>query len=201
MFYYVSGTLSYSTVQYAVVDCGGVGYKCTVSRTTSSKLPFVGSQVKLFTYLSVKEDGIELFGFLTEAEQSAFTLLITVSGVGPKAALSILSEMTPEGLSSAVGTNNIKALSKAQGIGSKTAARIILELKDKIAVTFGLPENTGEETVSSGTNGKNGKEAVQALTVLGYTEKEAQAALEGLNTDDTLENLVTAALRRLSRGI
>ena len=134
MFYYLKGTLEYRDATTCVIDCGGVGYKLTVSLITSESLANkLEQKVKLFTYLAIREDGIELFGFETNEERVCFNQLITVSGVGPKAAMSILSIMTPDKFSLAVCTEDIKSISKAQGIGSKTAARIILELKDKVS--------------------------------------------------------------------
>ena len=134
MFYHLQGELCLADATGAVVDCGGVGYQVTISANTANALSDkLGQKVKLFTYLAVREDGVELFGFRTREELSCFKLLITVSGVGPKAALSILSVMTPDRFSFAVCTEDAKALAKAPGIGSKTAARIVLELKDKIS--------------------------------------------------------------------
>ena len=129
MFYYLNGELAYRDVSTCVIDCGGVGYKLTLSLTTSSALQDkMGQKVKLYTYLAVREDGIELFGFGSNEERACFNNLISVSGVGPKAAMSILSIMTPDKFSIAVCTEDAKAISKAPGIGSKTALRIILEL-------------------------------------------------------------------------
>ena len=132
MFYYISGTLAHKSMGFAVIDAGGVGYRMTVSQNTYDKLPLAGNPAKLYNYLAVREDGIELFGFYDETELSSFQMLITVSGVGPKAAMSILSLLTPEKFALAVCTEDTKAISKASGIGPKTAARIVLELKDKL---------------------------------------------------------------------
>ena len=133
MFYYISGTLALTTPTMAVIDCSGVGYKLTISANTLSKLAGKdGTKVKLYTYFSVREDAQELYGFFTEEEQLAFTMLISVSGVGPKAAIAILSVLTPEKLSLAISTGNAKEISKAQGVGAKTAARVVLELNSKL---------------------------------------------------------------------
>ena len=133
MFYYVCGELAYKDLNTCVIDCGGVGYKLTVSHITSESLASsVGKRVKLFTYLAVREDGVELFGFASDTERASFNRLTSVSGVGPKVAMSILSVMTPENLALAICTEDVKSIAKAPGIGSKTAARIVLELKDKI---------------------------------------------------------------------
>ena len=135
MYYSLRGTLIAADGRSAAVECGGVGYLCTVSAQTYSQLPEPGEEVLLYTHLSVREDAMELYGFGTEKERNCFQLLIGVSGVGPKAALSILSATTPEGLATAIITGDEKALTVAQGIGKKIAQRILLELKDKLAKT------------------------------------------------------------------
>ena len=133
MYYYLNGTLEINEAGTAVVDCGGVGYKLTTSLITSELLSDkIGQKIKIYTHLAVREDGIELIGFESNDERECFNKLITVSGVGPKAAMSILSIMTPDNFALSVCTEDVKAISKASGIGAKTAARIILELKDKI---------------------------------------------------------------------
>ena len=137
MFYYIKGKLAHLDPTYAVVDAGGVGYKLTISASTHSQMPPHRSvseapEVTLYSYMAVREDGIELFGFATEEELDSFKMLITVSGVGPKAAISILSLLSPQKLALAICTDDKKTISKANGIGPKTAARIVLELKDKL---------------------------------------------------------------------
>ena len=143
MFYYINGKLTHLAPGFAVLDVGGVGYRLTVSGTTYNAMPPRSASnppsVRLYTHLAVREDDIELFGFATEAELSSFRMLISVSGVGPKAAMSVLSFLTPEKFALAVCTDDRKTIAKANGIGPKTAARIILELKDKM-----LRENGGE---------------------------------------------------------
>lgn len=206
MFYYISGKLALLTQDCAVVDAGGVGYKMTVSETTAGALPRPvdgAKDVKLFTYLSVREDGIELYGFADESELYSFKLLISVSGVGPKAAMSILSLLTPERFALAVCTEDKKAISKANGIGPKTAARIILELKDKLAKS--APDLTGS-TLSDADFGvapsSSGKlaEAQDALTVLGYSRAEALNILKDIDTSSMeLEDILRAALKKLSK--
>ncbi|MBQ2765553.1 MAG: Holliday junction branch migration protein RuvA [Clostridia bacterium] len=197
MYYHVNGELCLTEPHTAVIDCGGVGYKLTVSNTTlaaiSSKL---GEKVKLYTYLAVREDAMELFGFYSVQEHSAFRQLITVSGVGPKAAISILSTLTPEQFAAAVCSSDTKTLGKANGIGAKTAARIVLELKDKLAKEF------GSEVVTAAPAGvvSSGKlsDAVNALLVLGYSKVEATEALSGIDSSTMpLEALITTALKRL----
>ena len=210
MFYYISGKLAHLENGVAVLDAGGVGYKLTISGTTYDAMPPNRSvkeppQVLLYTYMAVREDGIELFGFASETELASFKLLISVSGVGPKAAMSILSLLTPEKFALAVCSDDRKTIAKANGIGPKTAARIILELKDKL-----MKEHTGEdllaaigsENASVAATGKRGKlsEAVDALLVLGYSRAEAMNALKDLNTDGMeLEEIIRVTLKKMMK--
>jgi Holliday junction DNA helicase RuvA len=203
MFYYLKGELAYRENGMCVIDCGGVGYKLTVSMITSDLLiSKLGKEVKLFTHLAVREDGVELFGFGSNEERDCFNSLISVSGVGPKAAMSILSTLTPEKLAIAIESEDMKAISKANGIGGKTAARIVLELKDK------LPE--GLATASLGTAGvatpspvKRSSaftDAAEALAALGYDKSSVLEALKTVNpeTKDASE-IIRLALKRLMR--
>ena len=203
MYYYIKGTLEVNEPTFAVIDACGIGYKLTVSQTTHDGLPSRGSQVKLFTHMSVREDGIELFGFLTQEELSAFRLLIGVSGVGPKVAISILSYLSPEKFALAVSSEDKKTLSKASGVGAKTAARIILELKDKLGAYMSfadfpsLPDSAGASVTSS----ENLSDAIEALSVVGYTRSEILSALHGVDTKNmSVEEIFKAATKRLMRG-
>ncbi len=198
MYYHIHGELCLTEPHMAVIDCGGVGYRLTVSNTTLAEIaPKIGEKVKLFTYLAVREDAMELYGFYSMQEHSAFKQLITVSGVGPKAAMSILSTLTPEQFAAAVCSSDTKALGKASGIGAKTAARIVLELKDKLAKEYGTEAISSVTPVGIQTTGKL-SDAVNALLVLGYSRQEANHALAGIDSSAmTLEALITAALRRL----
>jgi Holliday junction DNA helicase RuvA len=202
MFYYLYGTLEINDAGICVIDCGGVGYKLTTSLITSELLcDKVGQKVKLFTYLAVREDGIELFGFESNEERECFNKLITVSGVGPKAAMSILSIMTPDNFALAVCTEDAKAISKASGIGGKTAARIILELKDKLAIDMGaatVAKSAGRAQVVMPISG-NLTEATEALMVLGYDKNSVAGALAGLDPKADVGELIRAALKKLSR--
>lgn len=199
MFYYLEGTLTEREPALAVIDCGGVGYGLTVSMTTSDALsPKVGARIKLYTYLQVREDGIELFGFRDKDELDCFKLLIGVSGVGPKAAMSVLSIFTPDRFRLAVCTEDTKALAKAPNIGTKTAARIVLELKDKIA-GMTTHTSTGSGTVSLTPTASGGKlgDAIEALMTLGYDRASALNALSGLDADKlSLNDLIAQALRK-----
>ena len=199
MFYYIKGELVLTEPAAAVIDCGGVGYKLTISKNTLSRLSRLGETVCLYTYFYIREEAVELLGFYTLEELSAFKLLITVSGIGPKAAMAVLSVLTPEKFALAVSTGDAKAISKAQGVGGKMAARVVLELKDKVAKEFSSeiaaaePSASDEEETVIG----NGDEAITALMVLGYTRQEAQAALKGIAPLLPLEDMITAALRKM----
>ena len=207
MFYYIKGKLAHLDPGFAVIDAGGVGYKLTISATTHDAMPSYltvseAPEVKLFTHMAVREDGVELFGFGSHEELAAFKMLTSVSGVGPKAAMSILSVFTPEKFALAVCTDDAKAISKANGVGAKTAARIILELRDKLMKETPSDVLAGKTTTSlpAGTVGK-GKlgEAQDALTVLGYTRAEAMSALSGLDAGLELEEMIKQALKKLMR--
>ena len=185
MFYYISGNLAHREAGIAVIDCGGVGYKLTVSQNTLAELDRTANRTdkaKLFTYLAVREDDIELFGFYTEEELSTFKLLLNVSGIGPKAAISVLSAFTPDGLAKAVSAEDTKAISRANGIGAKSAARIVLELKDKLSYTGDT--DTIVTAPSSPTPKSSGKfaEAAEALMALGYSRAEVNGVLAKINT-------------------
>ena len=199
MFYYIKGELVYTDPSTAVVDCNGVGYKMGVSKNTLARLTKRGEKVCLYTYFHVREDAVELLGFYTEAELEAFKLLITVSGIGPKAAMSILSVLTPEKFALAVTMGDTKAIAKASGVGSKTAARVILELKEKVAKSFPAESAAaeGEVPVTDELVFGNTEEAIGALMVLGYSRQEAQAALKGVDPLLSLEDMITAALRKM----
>ncbi len=209
MFYYISGKLVHLEANFAVVDVGGVGYKLTVSGTTYDAMPARSTSnpptVTLFTYLAVREDDIELFGFATQAELSSFKMLLSVSGVGPKAGMAILSLLTPEKFALAVCTDDRKTIAKANGIGPKTAARIILELKDKMLKENGgaIPDEVATVANVPSSGGNRGKlhEAVDALIVLGYTRSEALSALKNVDTEHLeLEAIVRASLKNLMKG-
>ena len=198
MFYYVSGTVAHVEPYLAVIDCGGVGYAC---RTTNRPCPTCtrGRRRSSITHLNVREDAMELFGFATEDELNCFRLLIGVSGVGPKAALSILSATTPEGLAMSIITGDEKALTVAQGIGKKIAQRIILELKDKLAKGQIAPkgESYGGTGVTVIPQNKS-SEAAAALAVLGYSQSEVSLALQGVDVEAlSLEDIVKQALKKM----
>ena len=210
MYYYIKGDLALSTPNMAVLEAGGVGYKLTISENTYRSLPRrkeAAPQVTLYTYLSVREDGVELYGFGNERELSSFKMLLGVSGVGPKAAMSILSLLTPEKFALAVCTEDRKTISKANGVGPKTAARIILELRDKLIKERDIDDDLStalldhsEESAGAPARGKL-TEAQDALLVLGYTRSEAQAALRSIDpTALTVEEIIKEALKKLMKN-
>ena len=195
MFYYLNGTVAHTAPNLVVIDVGGAGYACHSSLQTLSRVK-VGEAAKLYTYVNVREDAFDIFGFYDTQELNCFKLLLGISGVGPKAALSILSVTTPERLSLAVISGDDKVLTAAAGVGKKLAQRIVLELKDKM----GKELNTAMPGASSVIPAMGGKlhEAQAALVVLGYSQSEAAMALNGLDSDAlSLEDMIRAALKRM----
>ena len=202
MFYYLKGVVGHMAPNLAVIDCGGVGYACRTTSYTLASLQ-VGEKAKLFTHLNVREDAMELYGFSTENECNCFRMLIGVSGVGPKAALSILSTNTPANLALSIITGDEKALTCAQGIGKKIAQRVILELKDKLAKgqTISMAgESYGGTGVTIIPENKS-SEASAALAVLGYSQSEINVALKGIDMADlTLEQIIKQALKKMMKN-
>ena len=201
MIYHLKGTLELCEEGSCVIDCGGVGYKLFISDNTYTAIVGkVGSELKLMTYLQVREDAVELYGFKTNDELSAFKLLITVSGVGPKAAMSILSLLTPDKLSMAIVGEDTKTIAKASGIGAKTAARVVLELKDKISKqVFAASTVGGTQAPASFAKSSNLSEALDALVVLGYSRAEAQRALSGIDPTLDVTKIIPMALSKLMK--
>ena len=198
MIYSVKGKLIHTEGDLAVVECGGVGYACRTTFYTLQKI--AGSdEVMLYTYLAVREDAVELFGFADREELKCFKLLISVSGVGPKAAISILSSNSPSQFALAVAGGDAKALSKAKGIGAKTAQRIVLELKDKIAKENPISFRGNAGTPVQMPVGTAAEEAVAALVVLGYSEGEAMSAVGKAEPGLSVEEMIKVALRQLAR--
>ena len=199
MIAYIKGTLERRAESYIIIETGGIGYQIFVSPATLAKLPQTGEMVKVFTYFSVKEDGVSLYGFASAEEQEMFHKLLTVSGVGPKGALGFLSQLTPQEIILAIISEDVKTLSKAPGVGRKTAQRVILELKDKFKTEEAL--SMGEEVqgiVETSVGGDAKFEAIDAMTALGYSRSEAAKAVnavaaEGLSTEDILK----AALKKM----
>jgi Holliday junction DNA helicase RuvA len=197
MFYYIEGTVTVIEQGFVVLDVGGVGYLCNTSLNTISHLE-MGKKAKLYTYCNIKEDAFDIYGFYDTMEKRCFELLLSVSGVGPKAAISILSSNSPADLAMAIIGENEKALTSAPGIGKRTAQRIILELKDKIAKE-NIPStqtiSPGFASVSVGA-GKKTSDATAALAVLGYAPNEITAALRGVDTESmTVEEIIRYVLK------
>ena len=211
MYYYLNGTLAELSVNMAVIDCGGVGYLLSISGTTYDALIKMGGmtaqgetsaiKTKLYTYQAVREDAIELFGFYSVNECNLFKLLISVSGVGPKAAMAILSALSVESFVAACAQNDAKAISRANGVGLKTAQKIILELKDKVAKGFEMSGDVLESLTPSTTGyvpSSVSSEAVDALCVLGYTNAEATKAVKACS-GATVEDIIRQALALLMK--
>ncbi len=192
MFYYIKGTLVILSGDVAVIDAGGVGYRLSVTQNTFSSLANkLGKEALLYTYFAVREDAQELYGFSTEEEKELFTKLLGVSGVGPKAGLSILSAFTPSQLISAVQSGDAKTITRANGIGLKSAQKIIIELKGKLDLTDSSAEIQNKPSVFA--------EAINALTLLGYTRGEASDAVKSADVSLSLEEVIAFALKRLNR--
>ncbi|MGI6777696.1 MAG: Holliday junction branch migration protein RuvA [Acetivibrionales bacterium] len=201
MFAYIKGKLAYKHNDYLVVDVNGIGYKVLTALSTIEAAGSVGEEIKLYTYLYVREDIIALYGFITHEELGMFELLISVSGVGPKAALSLLSSISPSKFGLAVITDDVKTLTIAQGIGKKTGQRIILELKDKIKDNQLVASDSREGTMAS-ADSSNSKiaEAISALMVLGYTAIESNKAVAAVYSEDMdLESIIRDSLKQMSK--
>ncbi len=199
MLYSVKGELIHIEPRVAVISCGGVGFRCQITMNTARQLPSIGNEAMLYTMMNVREDAIELFGFATQEELSSFKQLTAISGVGPKVGLSILSELSPEKVALAVAAGDYKALTKAAGVGPKLAQRIVLEMKDKVKA---LTSSVGDFEMPSGgllSAAGNAAQAVDALTVLGFTAGEASAAVGKLDSALPVETLVRDALKMLAR--
>ena len=205
MIYCLTGELLFTdaVASTAVIDCCGVGYKVTVTSNTLRKLPIHPEKpprIRLLTYMQVREDGVDLFGFYTAEELDMFKMLISVSGVGPKAAVSILSLMTPEKLAMAIANEDVKGISKAPNVGAKTAGRIILDLKDKVAKAFPTLESVPSDNVTAQSAPKDaGKmsDAQAALLSLGYSRQEVATALSKVDASASLEDMIRLALNVL----
>lgn len=203
MFYYIKGALVFLSPTVAAIDAGGVAYKLSISGTTYNTLSVKSpqSEVKLFTHLAVREDAMDLFGFASEAELETYQMLITVSGVGPKAALAILSTLSCENLSIAISGGDWHSIARANGVGPKTAQRVVLELKDKIIKQ--LENGSTPSFVIDGSPLSNANvisEAINALCVLGYTRQIASSAVtKAAEPGLTVEDTITKALKLLSK--
>ena len=193
MFYYLSGTLALLTDDTAVIDCGGVGYKLTVPASTVGKIASKqNAAVKLYTHLAVKEDAMDLYGFATEDELDLFRKLLSVSGIGPKGAVAILSILSVEDFARACAAGDYKTIARANGVGSKTAQKIIVELKDKVAFSGA---SASEPIVAPA--GSSASQVIDTLLLYGFARPQIEDALRGQNLNQPLEVLIADTLRRL----
>lgn len=194
-FYYLNGTVAELGQNLVVLDCGGLGFECAATAYTISQLR-VGETKKLFTCCSLREDAFDIFAFSTKEEKRCFELLVSVSGVGPKAALAILSVTTPSGFQLAVASGDEKTLTRASGVGKKLAQRVLLELRDK--VTADVPEGSELPIPAAAAESSHQREAAAALAVLGYSQSEIAQALRSIRTDTlSVEEIVRQALRAM----
>lgn len=199
MIYNLKGLLTLIENNFIVIQCAGVGYKCLTSAYTQGEIHNnIGKEVTIYTYMNVRQDAIDLFGFSSQNELTCFKLLISVSGVGPKAALSILSRFSYEKLAFIVSSGSGKDLTQASGIGAKTAQRIVLELKDKLAV--GISSDNKNNEPYSHVSSHNISEAVKALVSLGYSSDEIMPFISKIDSTLSIENLISATLKAMAKG-
>ncbi len=200
MFYYLNGTVAVIDLGMVVLDCGGVGFSVNTTTTTIARLR-LGEKAQLFTHCAIREDAFDIYGFVTKRELETFRLLISVSGVGPRAALAILSTVTPDGLHMAVVTQNEKSLTAAPGVGKKLAQRILLELKDKLGAQAELDFSAGDGGVAPVLRpDSKATEAVQALQVLGYDQNSISAAMKGIDVENQeVQDIIKQALKAMMK--
>lgn len=198
MIYSLRGKIVYTDVKNVVIDVGGVGYCCNTTNKTLAQLQGVSSEVVLYTYMAVREDSVDLYGFYDTLELDFFKKLISVSGIGPKIGLSILSDFTPDQLALLITTGDAKTLSKANGLGPKSAQRVVLELKDKIS---GDMLSTSSVDINFGANNTSTSagEAIEALVSIGFTPQEASKIVSGLDPTLSVEEMIKLALKSSSR--
>lgn len=197
MLYSVKGELTHLEAGLAVVECSGVGYALSITGVTASCLPPTGDTVTLYTYLYLRENLVELFGFYSRDELHCFKLLLSVSGVGPKAALSILSDITPEQFAVSIAAGDSKVFTQSKGIGGKTAQRIVLELRDKIS-NEQVTNSIGASPVRAAAISGAVSEAINALVVLGYPQTQAASAVAALDSELPVEELIKQALKQVA---
>ena len=203
MIYSLRGNIIHSDINYFVIECGGVGYKCNASSNTLNSLTSEVAEVTVFTYMAVRDDAVDLYGFLTQAELECFKLLTSVSSVGNKIAIAVLSEFTPEQIYLHIAANDAKSITRAQGIGIKIAQRIVLELKDKVAKN--IPENATEVIHTAFDNSSSltsaSGEAIAALVTLGYSNSEASLAVSCVDQSQPVEEIIKQAMKILARMV
>lgn len=201
MIYNLKGTLTVADVNYIVVECSGVGFKCFTTLNTVRDLGRVGDEVNVYTHLAVREDAMDLYGFATLAELDAFKLLITVSGVGPKAAVAVLSELSPDKLALCIASGDAKAITKAQGVGKKTAERIVLELKDKMGAIASEGVSQSVMNASSAVADSDTAEAVAALVALGYSQSDASMVVGAMDKSLSVDEMIRNGLKQLAKNL
>ena len=196
MLYRLRGSLIHTEPSFAVIECAGVGYKCYTTMNTQRSLPAIGKEAVLYTHMNVREDAVDLFGFSSLAELNCFKLLTSVSGVGPKVGLAILSVLSPEQVAVAVAAGDFKTLTMAQGVGNKLVQRVILELKDKLKALGGGEEVTAAAGVVNAAG--NAAEAMNALTVLGYTPSDVAPVVAKFDSSLPVEELIRLTLKAMA---
>lgn len=201
MIYNLRGTLTVADVNYIVVECSGVGFKCFTTLNTVKDLGRVGDEVNVFTHLAVREDAMDLYGFATVAELDTFKLLITVSGVGPKAAAAVLSELSPDKLALCIASGDAKAITRAQGVGKKTAERIVLELKDKMGAIASEGVSQSVINASSAVADNDTDEAVAALVALGYSQSDASMVVGAMDKSLSVDEMIRQGLKQLAKNL
>ena len=201
MFYSLRGKLAFTDPAFVVLDCGGVCFKCFTSLNTIRSLPSAGSEVTLFTHMLVKEDALDLYGFFTTQELECFRLLISVSGIGPKAAVSILSELTPDKLAISIASGDAKALTRAQGVCKKIAERAVLELKSKITGVAASAADVSAAASVSADAGSDAAEAVEALVALGYGRSDAAVAVGSMDKSLSVDEMIRQGLKMLAASL
>lgn len=202
MFYSLTGKLVFKDSSSTAIDCGGVAFLMNITLSTYSKLPSQGETATLFTHLNVKEDALDLYGFSDKQELDCFRMLIGVSGVGPKAALAILSALTPDRLSVAIASGDAKAITAAQGVGAKIANRVVLELKGKLGdIATSASSMEAAAAASKASVGYAGEDAVEALVQFGYSRSEASVAVGRLDPNLSTEVLIKQALAYLAKKL
>lgn len=202
MLYNLKGKLTVSAADFIVVECSGVGFKCFTTLNTVQNIGKTGDEVNVFTYLAVREDAMDLYGFASPAELDAFKLLISVSGIGPKAAVAILSELTPDRLAVCIAAGDTKAITAAQGVGKKTAERVVLELKDKMAgIAVSGEAKIAAAGVANLSDGSSAGEAVEALVALGFSQSDAAVVVGKMDKSLTVDEMIRLGLKQLSRNL
>ena len=201
MIYNLNGTLTVCDVNFIVVECGGVGFKCYTTLNTVKTIGKAGDSVNVYTHLAVREDAMDLYAFASVAELDAFKLLISVSGVGPKAAVAVLSELTPDRLAICIASGDAKSITKAQGVGKKIAERIVLELKDKMGAIAVGDTATVVSSLADVNESSNTAEAVEALVALGYSQSDASVIIGSMDKSLSVDEMIRLGLKQLAKNL